>query len=205
MPDKDDSAAAFKATISKEEVNILPLSRWGGSVHLINNQDDVPAAVEKLRKCGVLGFDTETRPTFRKGQNHPAALLQLATEDEVYLFQLLQLKALEGGLVELLADPSIVKAGVAVRDDIKKLQDIQPFEPGGFVELADITQRAGIINTGLRSLAAILLGIRISKSAQISNWAKPELSLAQIHYAATDAWVSRRLYAFLDGQNLIEA
>jgi len=183
----------LKKTISKAEINALPLSRWDGKIRLINKAEDVPAAVEVLKKTTVLGFDTETRPTFRKGENHLPALLQLATEDEVFLFQLLQIKSLDG-LIDVLADPDIIKAGVAVRDDIKKLQEMQMFEAGGFCEVSEMTQAAGVINTGLRSLAALLLGIRISKSAQISNWAKQELSQSQIHYAATDAWVSRRLY-----------
>jgi len=203
MSVKANNDTPLKKTISKAEINALPLSRWDGQIKLINKAEDVAAAVEVLKRSAVLGFDTETRPTFRKGENHLPALLQLATEDEVYLFQLLQIKSLDG-LIGLLSDPDIVKAGVAVRDDIKKLQEMQMFESGGFCEVSELTQAAGVVNTGLRSLAGLLLGIRISKSAQISNWAKQELSQSQIHYAATDAWVSRRLYESIDELGLVD-
>lgn len=180
-------------TISKEQINDLPLGRYEGTIRLINQDAQIPAAVDAL--CGeeVLGFDTESRPSFQRGQNYPPAILQLGGAREIYLFQLLQLRHLEP-VLDLLSQAHIKKVGVAIHDDVRKLREQYEFRPQGFVELAEISQAAGIVNTGLRSLAGLLLGFRISKGAQVSNWARPELSESQLNYAATDAWTSRLLY-----------
>ncbi|MFO7724007.1 MAG: 3'-5' exonuclease [Oceanipulchritudo sp.] len=174
-------------------MNSLPLEAYEGPVALVDSPSSLAAALRELRKEYVLGFDTESRPAFKKGQNYQASLIQLAGESRVWLFQIKKLPSLDE-LWDLLADGNIIKAGVAIADDIKKLKDLQDFQPRGFVEIADLTQQAGILNTGLRSLAGLLLNFRISKRAQVSNWARSELSEAQVQYAATDAWVSRRLY-----------
>ncbi len=179
--------------ITKEEVNALPLKAYEGPVTIVDNDHKLSAALKELKRETVLGFDTESRPAFKKGQNYPASLIQLGGERNIWLFQIQNFSNLDP-LWRLLANRRIVKAGVAIADDIKKLQDLHAFKPGGFVEIADLTQQAGILNTGLRSLAGLLLGFRISKRAQVSNWAKSDLSEAQIQYAATDAWVSRELY-----------
>ena len=180
-------------TITKDSLNDLPLFRFNGPVEIVSSDDQVPAAVKALRKETLLGFDTETRPSFRKGQNYPPALLQLAGSSTVYIFQLLRLKRPDP-VMEVLANPAICKVGVAIRDDIRKLREHHTFAPAGFVELSDSTQKAGVVNTGLRSLAGILLGIRISKGAQVSNWSRKDLSDSQIRYAATDAWISRMIH-----------
>lgn len=184
---------SIQEKITKEEINALPIRAYEGPIELIRSDDQMAAALRELHRADLLGFDTETKPTFKRGQNHPAALLQLGTADRVFLFQLLQLENIQP-LWDLLANPAILKAGVAIADDIKKLQERQPFKPAGFVEIADLTQGLGILNTGLRSLAGLLLNFRISKRAQVSNWALDQLSESQIQYAATDAWVSRELY-----------
>ena len=185
--------------ITKEEVNALPLKAYEGPVTVVDNDQKLAAALKELKRETILGFDTESRPAFKKGQNYPASLIQLAGADTIWLFQIQSFSKLEP-LWRLLANRKVVKAGVAIADDIKKLQDLHDFKPGGFVEIANLTQQAGILNTGLRSLAGMLLGFRISKRAQVSNWAKPVLSESQIQYAATDAWVSRELYLHM--QNL---
>lgn len=197
-----DNEAPFDLTIDKEKLNDLPLFRFEGPIRVIQADKDVEAAVADLERETILGFDTETRPAFRKGQNYPPALLQLAGHREVYLFQLLKLKNLDP-IHRLLANPQIVKTGVAIRDDIRKLREHYEFDAAGFVELSEATQRAGIVNTGLRSLAGILLGIRISKGAQVSNWSRADLSTSQVQYAATDAWVSRCLYEQLHKAGLL--
>ncbi|KAF0095725.1 MAG: 3'-5' exonuclease [Puniceicoccaceae bacterium 5H] len=180
-------------TISKEQINDLPLGRYEGPIRVISRDEDVAAAAETLAKQNLLGFDTESRPSFKRGQNFPPAVLQLGGPEEIYLFQLLQLTELKP-VLKLLSNPSIKKVGVAIHDDVRKLREHYEFKPAGFVELADISQAAGIVNTGLRSLTALLLGFRISKGAQVSNWARPDLSENQLVYAATDAWTSRLLY-----------
>lgn len=186
----------FPQPIDKAVLNTLPLSRYDGPIHLINQNDQVDAAVATLSQATILGFDTETRPSFRRGDNYPVALLQLASDDGVWLFRLNQLDNTRP-LADLLANETVLKVGVAIRDDIRALQKRFDFEPGGFVEISQITTRLKITNTGLRALVGIFLGERVSKSAQVTNWARQELTDAQLHYAANDAWVSRRLYQHL--------
>jgi hypothetical protein len=181
-------------TISKDEVNRLPLVRYNGEIRLVRTPTELSGALRNLRKETLLGFDTETRPSFRKGQSHLPSLVQLAGEDTVYLFQLNQLNGSKA-LNRIYSNSRIIKAGIAIRDDIRKLHEMSPFKPLGFHEISDISQSLGIINTGLRSLAAMFLRCRISKGAQITNWSRRDLTPAQIRYAATDAWISRRLYA----------
>lgn len=179
--------------IDKETINKLPLGGYKGEIVLVSNQREMESAVDELKGQKILGFDTESRPSFRKGDNFGVSLLQLAGDDSVYLFQLAAFDDLKP-LYRILEDRKVIKAGVAIHDDIKKLKDLHPLKQGGFVEIADCTQKAGIINTGLRSLVAYFMGFRISKRAQVTNWARKDLTEAQIQYAATDAWVSRELY-----------
>lgn len=189
-------------SIPKNSVNDYPLRRYEGPVAIIHADAQLEAALAEVARESVLGFDTESRPVFKRGDNYPPALLQLAGAEKVWLFQLQRLTRLEA-LFAVLADPAKIKAGVAIRDDIKKLNEILPFKAESFLELADFTQKAGIVNTGLRSLAAIFLHYRVSKGAQVSNWSRAQLSSAQIQYAATDAWVSRQLFLRLQEVGLI--
>ena len=187
------SREQLPSRIEKTAIMELPLIRYTGSVSLVTTQEELLASVEHLSGEDVLGFDTETKPSFRRGQSHPVSLLQFAAHNHVYLYQLHKLKDL-GPLNELLSNASIAKAGVALHDDVRLLNELHSFDPKGFVEISSITREWGIENTGLRSLAALLLGHRISKSMQVSNWGKSTLTRAQIIYAATDAWVARCLY-----------
>jgi ribonuclease D len=150
-------------------------------------------AVRLLEQESILGFDTETRPAYRKGESYPPALLQLAGANEVFIFQL-KFTGLPRLLIGILSNPDIVKAGVSLNYDIAELKNVVQFEPAGFVDIATLAKKHGIQNHGLRGLAAVLLGFRISKSAKTSNWASNELTPSQIIYAATDAWVGRELY-----------
>lgn len=177
-----------------EEINVLPLRKYEGPVTLVRTDKQLKAALKALESEAILGFDTETRPVFRKGQGpFPPALVQLAAADHVYLFQI-SLLSFGDGLKDLLAEPSVVKTGVSVTDDVKALRDLSPFEPAGFVDLGTLSARLQMKTHGLRNLAANLLGFRISKNAQCSNWARENLSKQQICYAATDAWVSREIF-----------
>jgi ribonuclease D len=188
-----EESSALPSRISKDEINQLPLVRFKGKIHLIRDPADLGGAARKLRAHDVIGFDVESRPTFRKGDNHPVALLQLATHDEAFIFQLRTIEDL-GPIREILEDPKYAKSGVAIRDDIKKLGEKHPFQPENFVELGAWATKLGIVTTGLRSLTAILLGQRISKGAQLSNWERRDLTQGQLSYAATDAWVSREIH-----------
>ena len=195
MPIRKHSEA-LPERLSKEDINELPLVRFQGAIRIGEDSKSTARLVQRLSKQRVLGFDVEAKPTFKRGPNNPASLLQLATADQAFLFRLRPLKKL-GLLKEILSNPNIIKAGVAIRDDIKKLREIEDFEPGGFEELADLAGELKIVQTGLRSLTAIFFGHRLSKSAQLSNWEKNPLSPGQVNYAATDAWISRELYLIM--------
>jgi ribonuclease D len=182
--------------LSKEEINACPMAQWSGPVHVVRSNDGLAAALERLHGQNLLGFDTETRSAHRKGESYPPSLLQLAGESEVFIFQLKHL-GLTVPLRLILADPAVIKAGVGLDYDLRELQKLSPFTPAGFVDLGSLARQNGIKNLGLRGLAAVLLGFRISKAAKISNWARDELSPQQIRYAATDAWVGRAIYLAL--------
>lgn len=179
--------------LSKEEINEFPIQRFDGPIHLIRTEDELIKAVSILNKETILGFDTETRPAFKKGEHYTPALLQLAGKKDAFLFQLKQ-TGLPALLSDILSNPDIIKAGVSIDYDISELQEITEFTPMGFIELGTRAKELGIQNLGLRGLAALLLGFRISKSASTSNWENEKLSHSQIIYAATDAWVGRELY-----------
>lgn len=180
-------------TISSEQINDLPLRSYDGPISIVSSAADVAAASLYLRGERLLGFDTETRPSFRAGEQHPVALLQLAGEEHVFLFQLGSIADLSP-LFAILAEPRIRKVGVAIEHDVAQLRRLHAFTPGGFFEIGELARAAGIRNTGLRALCAMYLGIRVAKGAKTTNWANPGLTAAQVVYAATDAWASRRLY-----------
>ena len=186
----------MKVSITKSEINEKPLLHYEGPYTLIGKQKDLPPVLEALRGEAVLGFDTETRPAFRKGESYLPSLLQLGGESHVWLFQLQLLDDLSE-LFAVLADPDIVKAGVAIDRDLMELRELCDFTPGGFHDVGRMAEERGFLKTGLRPLSALVLDGRVSKGAQVSNWATRELSRKQEVYAATDAWVSRNLYLAL--------
>lgn len=187
----------YRESISKDELAELPLQQFEGEILLIDSEEDYYAAVDYLSKQEILGFDTETKPSFKKGCVNQVALLQLATNEKAFLFRLNQY-GLSNGIKSVLQNPNIKKIGVAIRDDIKTLQRLSHFKPGGFVELQEHVKDFGIQNFSLKKLTAIVLGFRISKSQRLSNWEAPELTEAQQNYAATDAWVSYLIYQSLN-------
>ncbi len=183
-------------SITKAEINEKPLLEYTGTYSVITTDEELAKALPSIQEETLLGFDTETRPAFRKGESYLPSLLQLGGESHVWLFQLQKLSGLNS-LFSILANPDICKTGVAIGRDISELQDLQDFEPAGFEDVGEIAEKVGFRNTGLRPLSALLLGGRISKGAQVSNWATSHLSQKQELYAATDAWVSRELYLAL--------
>ncbi|MFC1513167.1 3'-5' exonuclease [Thermodesulfobacteriota bacterium] len=200
MTHSDTDRPGFDRRMSKDEINNCPIRRWDGPVSVIRSQDELGPAMAKLSGHPLLGFDTETRPAYTKGESYLPSLLQLANEKEVFIFQLKHL-GLAQPLRDLLADPAVTKAGVSLKYDISELKKLSPFKAAGFEDLGDIAKQAGIKNHGLRGLAAVLLGFRIGKGAQTSNWAKDVLTPQQIQYAATDAWVGRKLHLALEQQS----
>lgn len=187
------SGQGFDKNISPEELNQLPLGAYDGEVVVISDPEEVPEAIRELSSHDRLGFDTETKPVFVRGQTNQVAILQLATPEKVYLFRLVA-TGLTAEMKSLFENEKILKVGVAIRDDIKALQRLKKFHPQGFVELTALTKAAGFEVEGVKKLTALILGFRISKSAQTSNWEALRLDDKQISYAATDAWVCLRMY-----------
>ena len=197
LPPEADAVKARRAGLSKEEINQLPILAWEGSVIIIQDERSLESALSDLRSERIIGFDTETKPTFTKGQTAPPALVQLASATCVYLIQLMHVP-FGPALAGFLSCPGSLKVGVAIHDDIKALNRHHPFTAAGVVDLAAMARQQGIQAQGLRTLAANLLGFRISKGAQCSNWENPTLTQQQIRYAATDAWVGREIYIHLE-------
>jgi ribonuclease D len=193
MSETTENLTVEKRKISKAEINELPLIAWEGEIQILESPEEMEAAASILANESHLGFDTETRPSFKKGDYYPPALIQLATEHCVYLFRISETETFDP-LLPILESPDILKTGVAIKDDVKELRAMEDFTPNGFVEIADITVKLGYENRGLRALAGLLLHGRISKAAQVTNWARPKLDNKQVRYAATDAWISREIY-----------
>ncbi len=182
-----------KITISNEEINALPLGAFEGKTIIVSEEKKIINAFHEIKEHEVVGFDTETKPVFVRGQQNKVALMQVALPDKVFLIRLKQ-TGITPHLVEFLESDKILKAGVALRDDIKALQRLKHYKPGGFIELAHMSKQAGLEVESVKKLTALLLGFRISKSAQTSNWEAEVLHEKQISYAATDAWVCLQIY-----------
>jgi ribonuclease D len=186
----------YKESIDKEELAELPLIQFEGKISMVESREEYLASIEYLSKQSLLGFDTETKPAFKKGEYNEVALLQLATRDHAFLFRLNKI-GLGNALKNILENPEIQKIGVAIRDDIKGLQKLNNFKPGGFIELQEHVKNFGIQDFSLKKISAIVLGYRISKSQRVTNWEAQYLTEAQQIYAATDAWISHRIFESL--------
>lgn len=181
------------STITHEEISTLPLKTFKGPIAVINEKKLLPTIFEEIETHEVVGFDTETRPSFKKGQVYKVALLQIAIPDKVFLIRLQQ-TGITPEVIRFLEEESILKTGVGVRDDIMAIHRIKKFKAGGFVDLAAMAREAGLQVESVKKLTGLLLGFRISKSSQTSNWEADKLTKKQIEYAATDAWVCLELY-----------
>jgi ribonuclease D len=135
----------------------------------------------------------ETKPVFVRGHQNKVALMQIALHEKVFLIRINH-TGLHPEIIHFLENEHILKAGVALRDDIKALQRLKRFEPQGIVELADLAKKAGLEIEGVKKLTGLLLGFRISKSVQTSNWEATSLNEKQLSYAATDAWVCLEIF-----------
>jgi ribonuclease D len=188
--------------ITREEMNALPIRRYEGEVHLVESPQMLERAAADILREAVVGFDTETRPAFRKGESHLPSLAQVATARAVYLFPLQRLDC-SAMLGELLGAPHIVNAGVALADDLRQLRQLFAFEAAAALDLGHVARRHGLKQTGLRNLTGIFLGTRIPKGTKTTNWAAPRLTPQQVLYAATDAWACRELYLKFAALNLL--
>lgn len=186
----------YPEEISDEELSNYGYESFSGEIVLVEDYDHIISLLPELRSTPVFGFDTETRPVFRKGRKNGVALLQLSTDKRAYLFRLNK-AGLPAPLASILSDKRIIKAGVAIHDDIKLLQARQNFRPQGFIDLQSVAKHLGVKNFGLKKMAAIFLGFKISKKQQVTDWEAEKLTEAQQIYAATDAWICHQIYAEL--------
>jgi len=183
-------------SITPEELNELPIGAWEGDIVLIDNPLDVQGAIDEISKESIIGIDTETRPAFKKGVVYRISLVQIATIDCVYLFRLHQV-GLPLGLIKIFESDEIMKVGIDLHHDMGTLQHFHKFIPKNVIELNSYCTQKGFLIMGLRKLSAVILGIRISKRQQTSNWEAEIYSPAQLKYAATDAWACRALFVRL--------
>ena len=183
----------FIDKISNEQTALLPAVEFRGEIRIVEHERDIAAACKTLAEQPVIGFDTETRPSFRRGVTFRVSLLQLSTPTVCYLFRLNKIP-LAKPILQLLEDRRILKIGADVAGDLRSLRQIRPFRDGGFVDLQGIAPEWGIGEKSLRKLSAIVLGRRVSKAQRLSNWEAATLTDKQQLYAATDAWVCTRIY-----------
>jgi len=186
--------------LSREYINSLPIIRFEGKVVVVNLTEQEEEVIQQLRSETCVGFDTESKPAFKKGISYPTSLVQLATHDTAYLFQLDKI-GFSDGLVDFLSDGSIKKIGIGVKNDIKKLQELREFTPAGFIDLSQIAKGKGIIQIGARGLTARYIERRLAKTAQKTNWAQSQLTRKQQIYAACDAWICLEIYPHLMADN----
>lgn len=186
----------FIDKISNEQTALLPAVEFRGEIRIVEHERDIAAACKTLAEQPVIGFDTETRPSFKAGVTYRVALLQLSTPRRCYLFRLNRMR-FEKQLVKLLENKAILKIGADVAGDIRSLLALRRFRPGGFVDLQQLAPDWGIEEKSLRKLSAIVLGKRVSKAQRLSNWEAAQLTEKQMRYAATDAWICPEIYRTL--------
>ena len=183
----------FRDKISNEETNLLEAAQFDGEIVVVDNESGIAAACEDIAQHRIVGFDTETRPSFRAGVINKVALLQLYVPGRCYLIRLCRTR-LDKSILKILENNQILKIGVAVHGDIEALRQLRHFRPAGFVELQQIAPEWGLEEKSLRKLSALVLGKKISKAQRLSNWEAARLTYPQMLYAATDAWACAEIY-----------
>ncbi len=186
----------YREHISNEEVNELPLGGFEGRITVVDTPESLAEACTYLSAQPIIGFDTETRPSFTRGVTNKVSLLQLSSGERAFLFRLNKV-AMERPLLRLLESPDTLKVGAAIRDDIRGLQKLRHFSHKGFLDLQSLVGEYGIAELSVRKMAAIVLEVKVSKAQRLSNWEAVSLTPAQQLYAATDAWISREIYVQL--------
>lgn len=183
----------FRPKITKEEVNQLPVEEFSGKIVVVDTLKKANNALAQLNKQEIIGLDTETKPSFKRGVTYKVSLLQASTLDTCYLFRLNKIGFPEG-LAELLSNPKISKVGLALRDDLHGLFKQHNFKPSGFIDIQNVARNYGILELGLQKVYALIFGKKISKSQRLTNWENETLTEPQQRYAATDAWATLRIY-----------
>lgn len=183
----------FQREISKEDVAELELIQYEGPIIVIDSPESFDREIGQILGNRILGFDTETRPSFKKGKVFPTSMIQLSNTKQAWLLRVNRI-GYPDRLKKLLSSEGTLKVGLGLNDDLRRLRSDFQFEPAGFLDLQQYVEAFRIEEKGLKKLSAIVLGRRISKSQQVSNWDSDVLTDAQMRYAATDAWVCLEIY-----------
>ena len=183
----------YPESITKEELSNLPLCGFEGKVVVVDNQYQIKEALEHLHRHSFLGFDSETKPSFKKGVINDVCLIQLSTHNTCYLFRL-NMTGLTDELRRLMENDDITKIGLSLKDDIRGLRRLTDIEPKGFIDLQEKVAEYGIDDRSLKKITGIVLNKRISKKQRLTNWESETLTEAQQRYAATDAWICLEIY-----------
>ena len=183
----------FNKFVSKDEIKNYSIEKFTGKIHVIDKENSVLAAYSFLKKQKILGFDTESKPTFKKGVSSHVSLIQFSTNDQAFLFRINKIGFNEK-LIDIISDKKIKKIGIAIFDDIKALQKIKCFESNSIIDLNQLALNLGFESIGAVKLSILILGFAISKSVRLSNWERENLSISQLEYAATDAWICNMIY-----------
>lgn len=186
----------FAESISNDAVTALPAVQFDGEIVVVENPQALAEACAHLSKQVILGFDTETRPSFTAGVTNKVALLQLYGGGKCFLIRLNRVQ-MSKQLLDILHNPKILKIGAAVKNDIVGLNALKHFTAGGFIDLQEIVGNYGINDKSLRKISGIVLGKKVSKAQRLSNWEAKTLTPQQQLYAATDAWVCVEIYQHL--------
>lgn len=194
----------FEVRISKEELANLPVRKFVGEIVVVDNDSTLDAIMNELEKAPLVGFDTETKPTFKKGQINQVALLQIATPDKSFLIRL-SMMGFHQRIKAFLEDESRLKIGLSIKDDFHNLAKLGEFHPGGFIDLQDYVRNFGIADSSLTKIHAIIFGERISKGQQLSNWEASTLTSKQKEYAALDALACIDIYKKLQSGDFMPA
>ena len=191
----------LQQTISKECISEMQVEEYKGKIVLVETEEAAEQAVSFLMSRPIVGFDTETRPSFQKGKSYLVSLIQLATADTCFLFRL-QNMGICPALVSFFEAENVCKVGLSLKDDFCALRKRCEVEPKNFIELQNFVKPFGIEEASLQKVYAILFNKKISKSKRLTNWNAEELTDAQQQYAALDAWACLRIYETLNNLSL---
>ena len=189
----------YEHKITKEAIAELPVEQFPGRIIVLTTEREANKAVDYLLKFPYLGFDTETRPSFKKGKSYKVSLLQVSTDDTCFLFRL-NYMGMPHSLVELFANKNVMKVGLSLRDDFKALRKRANIQPDNYLDIQSIVGQFGIEEVGLQKIYAILFQKKISKGQRLTNWEANILTDSQKNYAALDAWACLQIYKELNNQ-----
>lgn len=183
----------FSISIPKEQLAAMPVVAFGGEITVVDTPEAVAEAIDYLNRCPIVGFDTETKPSFRKGMTNTVSLIQISDDTRAFLFRINRTGFSEP-IRRFLENPDVVKVGLSLKDDFHVLHRVAPFAPASFVELQEMVRDYNIADSSLQKIYGIIFGGRISKSQRLSNWEAESLAPGQRAYAALDAWACLHIY-----------